>query len=203
MKDTYQDEESRRYTAHLRMLRNNMFKASTFVSAIEGNLDWVRAKTFAKITRLFPPSDAITQDEKTKDSRPGIWKGTDDDDRYQATFNLFLHADKVKFHDPLFTHTPNFKEMILSQLSRYARIPVKPKGTDLFTLEQEVKWRWSGKKGGHQDDVCVALIQGLYHSLVYMATPSKMYPFKCVDIFPDVIDNSIRKGHVPYGPRPF
>jgi hypothetical protein len=108
--------------------------------------------------------------ENGKD-RIGIHKGKDTADQYRYTFDVKLHNDAILFSEHFFTvsrkHTiSNIKGLAKEQLERCQFSFEEPK--DEFG---KAKYTITGKIGGDQDDLSVAIQQAVYHGYKALNKP--------------------------------
>jgi hypothetical protein len=175
-------ENTALFTYLTRLRRNPLFARCEFVFIIEANAAWTRAKEICLFVHdRFPPCTLVT-DQKPGGAnafRPGVWVGPDDKDRFVSMTSDFLKTGNIRLLDQFCAGTSDpetILTMLKQQMLKYRRKP-KPVADHSTTSKKSGIWSGKDKSGHMKDDMCMSLIQCLYHAACFMSDPLMTHPF--------------------------
>ena len=144
------------------------FKNSTKVFIPENNLGNEASHMWNMIKSH---SDTRLKAYYENGTKIGIHKGKSTADQYKITFEVKLFNNHIFFSDKFFTvshkHTiTNIKGIAKEQLERHQYSYEEPK--DIYS---NPKFKISGKVGGENDDLSIAIQQCVYHGFQAIQRP--------------------------------
>ena len=162
-----------------KMRRHLLFRNAVVMVAIEGNLNQIAAMELAHYI-VQTDSNVVLMSE-TRKSTDGAVNGPYvlldphyGKERYARHATMFVHGYRLVFSGPeqFFTVDATgprrFQEAVLTQLKNFVVSVKHP--TDAVHARSSKK-SYSGKKSG-PDDVCMALLMGIYHYTLFLVLPT-------------------------------
>ncbi len=138
------------------------------VTCIEQNYGgWVGASRVASICNASQPIRHLSGDSTGK-NRVGVVTSSDTKEGMRFALQQFLRSERVHFETSFASKTVGMREEICSQLKAY-RFVDKGREEDLLVRRRGL----SGKHGGKQDDLCIALQLLAFWPNFYFDKPSR------------------------------